>query len=154
MGGERAASNHGAGRRERGRDQGFTLLEALVALSVALPALIVLYRQGLVSAAAAANSGLVLEAVSRAQSHLDAVASGGLLPGEREGDDGGGFRWHVRVVPVASAAPPRFFRTLAKGGGATLFAVAVEISWPGPAGGVRSFTLNTRRLGSAPDTGP
>jgi hypothetical protein len=45
------------------------------------------------------------------------------VPGEQEGDDGGGFRWHVRYDLVA--ADPPTDNQLA----AALYAVSVRITW-------------------------
>jgi hypothetical protein len=45
------------------------------------------------------------------------------VPGEQEGDDGGGFRWHVRYETLATD-PSADNRSAA-----TLFAVSVRITW-------------------------
>ncbi len=142
------------GRAGAGRSDGFTLLEVLVALAIALPALTLLYRQGTASIGVTQAAASYQEAISRAQSRLEALTDGGLVPGERNGDDGGGYRWRTRVVTIASAAQqrPLLQRSEPRGqrgaGGTTLFGVAVEISWPGPQG-TRAVTLDTRRLGAA-----
>ncbi len=137
------------GRRDPAADRGFTLLEVLVALAIAVPALVLLYRQGAASMRATRTAASYQEAISRAQSRLDALTGAGLVAGERNGDDGGGFAWRTRIVPVASTTPPRTPpRASPYAGGASLFAVAVEISWPGP-DGVRTLMLDTRRLGPA-----
>ncbi len=131
------------------RANGFTLLEVLVALAIAVPALVLLYRQGVASIGVTQSAASYQEAISRAQSRLDALTDGGLVAGERNGDDGGGYRWRTRVVPIASAALPRPSARAAPGaGGTTLFGVAVEIAWPGPFG-MRTLMLDTRRLGTA-----
>jgi hypothetical protein len=65
------------------------------------------------------------------------------LQGESEGDDGGGFRWRLRISPIAS-------RQVVSGGSAsatTLFDIDVAISWRS-ASGERSVILRTRRLGT------
>ncbi len=136
-------------RAGAGRADGFTLLEVLVALAIAVPALVLLYRQGVASIGVTQAAASYQEAISRAQSHLDALTDGGLVAGERDGDDGGGFRWRTRVVPIASAAPPRPAPRAAPNVGTTmLFGVAVEISWRGPHG-MTALMLDTRRLGTA-----
>lgn len=138
----------------RERDGGFTLLEALVALAIAAPALALLYRQGVVSLSITRTAATYQEAISRAQSRLDTLADSGLVAGERGGDDGGGFRWRTRIAPVASAAPPRPApRGSPYANGTTLYAVTVEISWSGP-DGARTHMLDTRRLGPASATPP
>ncbi len=134
--------------KQAGRvEAGFTLLEVLVALAVAVPALVLLYRQGAVAMGITRTAAAYQEAVSRAQSRLDALTGTGLVAGEGEGDDGGGFRWRTRIVPVASApVPPRPSSPVASN---TLYTVAVEISWPGGAG-LQRILLETRRVGFAP----
>ncbi len=123
-----------------------------MALAIAIPALVVLYRQGAAAMGVTRTAATYQEAISRAQSRLDALTSTGLATGEGEGDDGGGFRWRTRIVPVASMPLTSRAPSQAAGppvAGGTLYAVAVEISWPGPAG-MRRFLLETRRLGAAP----
>ena len=120
-----------------GREGGFTLLEVLVAFAIAAPA-------------AAAYQ----EAISRAQSRLDALGDDGLAAGERTGDDGGGFRWRTRIASLASTTPSRPTpRGSPYAAGAALYAVTVEVSWSSP-GGARAFTLDTRRVGPAAVVGP
>lgn len=143
------------GRRAGPAEAGFTLLEVLVALAIAIPALVLLYRQGAVAMGVTRTATAYQEAISRAQSRLDALTGTGLAAGEQAGDDGGGFRWRTRVAPVASVSLPS--RPSSRpapnpasfGAGSTLYAVAVEISWPSPTG-MRRFLLETRRLGMAP----
>lgn len=129
------------------RNRGFTLLEVLVALAIAGLALVALFRaggQGLVAVDAALR---VEEAVQRAQSHLAAVGRDvALLQGETEGDDGGGYRWRLRIAPAATWQAPA-------GGAAptaavTLFDVEVAISWPGGAED-RRVVLKTQRIATA-----
>lgn len=123
------------------------MLEVLVALAIAVPALVLLYRQGAVAMGGTWAAATYQEAISRAQSRLDALTGTGLAAGEQAGDDGGGFRWRTRVVPVASASLPSRARSPVAGG--TLYAVTVEISWSSPTG-MGHFLLQTRRLGTAP----
>ena len=132
-------------------DNGFTLLEVVVALAIAGLALVGLFRAGsggLVSVDTAARAE---EAVQRAQSHLAAVGrDAALVEGELTGDDGGGYRWALRVRPLTAR------QSLAPNGvtpiTTTLFNVEVAISWPGRAG-ERSVTLRTLRLGTAGNGG-
>jgi len=145
-------------------DRGFTLLEVLVALAIAVAALTMLYRQGVVAMRITQAAASYQEAISRAQSRLDALNDGNLVAGERDGDDGGGFRWRTRIAPIASTPPPRpalarpalarpAAHASAYAGGTGLFVVTVEISWPGPEG-IRRLVLNTRRLGQAVAASP
>jgi general secretion pathway protein I len=127
------------------RDNGFTLLEVLVALAIAALALIAMFRAGGEGLLAVGTASRYEQAMQRAQSHLAAVGRDtALLQGESEGDDGGGFRWRLRVAPVAS------WQVASAGSAtsATLFDVEVAISWPGINGG-RSVSLRTRRLATA-----
>lgn len=109
------------------------LLETLIAFVVAalsLGALVSGSGSGLQSTQVAAH---YQEALSRAQSHM-AAASVALEPGQREGDDGNGFRWQVVVTPAAIGNPRL-----------VLYAIRVRISWTAD-GGQRELTLATRRL--------
>jgi general secretion pathway protein I len=129
------------------RSGGFTLLEVVVALAIAAVAVVGLFQAGSGGFFAVDTAARVQEAVQRAQSHLVAVGrDAALVQGEFTDDDGGGYRWRLRVRPVAtrpaltldtnSAAPP------------ALYEVEVAISWPGRAGD-RSVVLKTLRLGAA-----
>lgn len=108
---------------------GFTLLEVLVALAIAIPALFLIYRQGALSLQMTQSASRYTEAVSRAQSRLDAVLDSTLEPGDREGDEGNDFHWHTRVVPIETVANPRGGGRGAYAHGTTLFAVTVDVSW-------------------------
>jgi general secretion pathway protein I len=129
-------------RRAR-REDGFTLIEVIVALAIAaigLGALVAAAGQGLRNVTAA---NLYMEATRRAQSHLDMI---GLtkppVEGEQSGDDGGGFIWRVKVAPVVSQAPP-------KGSNKdplTLYDVTVTISWKND-GQVKSVWVQSEKLG-------
>lgn len=143
----------GSGIGDRGK-AGFTLLEVLVAFAIAAIALSVLLRGGVDSLSAARLAGRYDEAVSRARSRLDAMCHGArLAPQTLSGDDGGGYRWRVEVRPRestvlqfgndpdnAGASPPLR---------ATLFAVAVAISWSAGAR-PREVLLDTQCLAFAP----
>ena len=134
--------------------RGFTLLEVMVALAIALPALLVLYREGAAALELTGSALSMQNGLSRAQSHLAALAAAGATPGDREGDDGGGYRWRTRVVPLATAEPPRGQQIRgAYGQGTSLFAGSVRISWKG-ARGEQSVTLETRLLGPAATEAP
>src|SRR5215831_6072617 len=86
---------------------GFTLLEVVVALAIAGLALVGLFRAGSGGLFAVDAATRAEEAVQRAQSHLAAVGrNAALTEGEFTGDDGGGFRWLLRVRPVTSRQVP------------------------------------------------
>ena len=126
---------------------GFTLLEVVVALAIAALALIVLLRAGGEGLFAADTASRAEEAVERAQSHLAAIGrQASLLPGDFQGDDGGGYRWHLRVTPVARRRVQRdsgspVFAT-------TLFDVEVTITWSGRRHD-RAVVLRTERIATA-----
>lgn len=138
------------------RQAGFLLLEVLAALLIAAVALAVLVRSTTEGGYALHAALRGEEAVVRARSHLTLLEHAGLSPGQRQGDDGGGFTWFTKVVPLATAA-------VLSGRGAqfvgsslprqTLYAVTIIIEWP-EAGSVRRFVLQTERLGAAPMGSP
>src|SRR6516162_3977150 len=126
------------------RNHGFTLLEVVVALAIAGLALVGLFRAGSGGLFAVDTAARAEEAVQRAQSHLAAVGrDAALVEGEFTGDDGGGYRWALRIRPLTTRqglAPDGTSPTTM-----TLFAVEVAISWPGHVG-ERSVQLKTLRL--------
>jgi general secretion pathway protein I len=113
-----------------GRTAGFTLLEVLIAFTIALLAVAALMQaisSGLASSRAAAH---YQEAVSRARSHLDLAIHGTqLVPGDTQGDDGGGFHWRLRVAPAASTTHQIAGLARKSATTVTLYAVSVAISW-------------------------
>jgi general secretion pathway protein I len=129
------------------RSGGFTLLEVVVALAIAAVALVGLFQAGTGGLFAVDTAARAQEAVQRAQSHLAAVGrDAALVQGDFTDDDGGGYRWRLRVRPVATR------QVLAVGGNAnaieTLFDVEVAILWAGRSGD-RSVVLRTLRPGTA-----
>ena len=129
------------------RSRGFTLLEVVVALAIAAVALVGLFHAGSGGLFAVDTAARAQEAIQRAQSHLAAVGrDAALVQGDFTDEDGGGYRWRLRVRPVATRP------VLAAGGNTngseTLFDVEVAISWPGHTGD-RSVVLKTLRLGTA-----
>lgn len=130
----------------RSRSDGFTLLEVVVALAIAGLALVGLFRAGTGGLFAVDTAARVEEAVQRAQSHLAAVGrNAALTEGEFTGDDGGGYRWALRIRPVARQQATN--QDNVPSAAMTLFEVEVAISWPGRAGD-RAVTLKTLRLGN------
>jgi general secretion pathway protein I len=119
----------------RGEAAGFTLIEVLVAFIIAALALAVLFNAGIDSLRASSLSAEYQEAIARARSHL-AAAVDASQPGDRQGDDGDGFYWHVRTVPLGHIVTPS--------GEATLLAVSVAISWGHGRG--RQVELDTEQV--------
>ena len=81
----------------RSDQRGFTLLEVLVAFAIAALSLSLLARAAIDGVRSAHNSGRYTEALARARSHLAGVPTPPVA-GDFQGDDGGGFHWHLRVA--------------------------------------------------------
>ena len=132
--------------------KGFTLLEVIVALVIAglaAGALLVAVGSGL----HATQTALMYDqAIVRAQSRLAAAIHGTkLTPADRRGDDGGGFRWRLRVAPVASASVrpvgvvgPRSAASI----GVVLYGITVWVSWS-DGSTERDVRLDTQQVGGA-----
>jgi general secretion pathway protein I len=132
-------------------DRGFTLLEVLVAFVIAALALGALFNGATTSLTETAVVGRYEEALSRAESHL-ATASHGAPSAliTQDGEEGHGFRWEVRIAPIASA-PPRPPDPLTGDAPApiALYSIQVTESWNDRAG-PRQVRLVGRRIGVAP----
>lgn len=133
-----------AARLPEMRDDGFTLIEVLVAFVITMLALGLVY-EGVTSGLQATRVSMRMqEAISRAQSHLAAVGHGmKVMTTTQNGDDGSGFHWRVNMTPVetSSGSTPTM----------TLYRVEVSISWPDANSekSMRDVTLTTYRLGAA-----
>jgi general secretion pathway protein I len=136
---------------------GFTLLEVLVALVIASLALGALFSGAVTGMRSAALSTHYSQAVSRARSHLAVIeASGPIVAGTREGDDGGGFRWRLRVRQLAMTSISEQAGAIGNGGNApiiALYGIAMVISWKMD-GGERQVTLETQRISVVPPSVP
>lgn len=129
------------------REDGFTLLEVLVAFVIAALALGLLFEAAGDGVTAVRTAGRTEEAVSRAKSHLAALGRDVMLAdGTFQGDDGDGYRWRIRVTPVATSSPSNM---PAPGGvrqwPLTLYAIEVTLSWTED-GRDREVVLRTERL--------
>jgi general secretion pathway protein I len=137
-------------------DRGFTLIEVLVAFIIAALALAVLARAGMDGIRGATRSGRYQEALVRAQSHLAAIGDNP-VPSDRQGDEGDGYHWRVRIAPIADSALGQTERrtlVVSLSGTAsaprphvTLMAVSVAISWGGERH--RSVELDSERVASS-----
>ena len=134
-------------------ERGFTLLEVLVALLIAGLALGALYQGALAGLVASGAAGQKGEAVARARSHLATIGHAGpMIAGEQSGDDGGGWRWRVRIVPTALAPVAHGDAAeMARGPHAALYAVTV---WVGRGDGGPSAQLDSQRVDTAPPPPP
>ena len=137
----RGRSNQAGSRCSQCFAAGFGLLEVIVALVVATLALGVLIEALSDALRLDTVATRTTEAVVRARSHLAmALANEAPAPGEQEGDDGGGFRWHVRYETLATD------RATDDRPAATLYAVSVRITWE-RGGGTSEIRLDSECLG-------
>jgi general secretion pathway protein I len=131
-------------------DAGFTLLEVLVAFMIAGLAFAVLAGAALEGMRSASLSDQYQEGLARARSHLAAVGPSP-QPADRQGDEGHGFHWHLRVVQLASA--PVTVASLDGEVGepsahVSLYAISVAISWGDH--GRRQVELDSEQVGVTP----
>jgi general secretion pathway protein I len=118
---------------------GFTLLEVLVALAIAGIALAAMTDAATGGFLATKTATGYQEALSRARSHLSALASDAVFTvGDAEGEDGGGFRWRSSVREKERQAA----------GNLALFDISVAVSWSS-GGRAHRVALTTLRLGRA-----
>jgi general secretion pathway protein I len=135
--------------RKHGGQNGFTLLEVMVAFAIAALALGVLYKSGIGALHSTQVASRYDEAVARARSHLAlAVHASPLVSGDSQGDDGGGFHWRLRVAPIASTAVRSVNTvTLRKSSSFPLTLYAVSVGIAGRDGGApREVRLETDQI--------
>jgi general secretion pathway protein I len=129
----------------REREYGFTLLEVVVATAIAGLALAGLFKAGTAGLFATDAAGRVENAVERAQSRLAAFGrQGAVAAGDMEGEDGGGYHWRLRAIPLVTERPTGFGNTAFL----SLFHVQVMISWRAW-GRDHSVVFDTRRIGAS-----
>jgi general secretion pathway protein I len=147
----RKAEEHCARRSlVRAKQRGFTLLEVLIALVIAGLALGVLFNAGLTGLLATQAASQDEQAIARARSHLTlAIHASPLQAGDWQGDDGGGYAWHLRVAPIASTTVRPAYAATPRGSSSfplTLYSVTVWISWV-DTGKRREVRLDTEQIG-------
>lgn len=144
----RARIGHSANATSRDAN-GFVLLEVLVAFVIAAIALAVLFQVAFDGVQAMQTASRYEDAVSRACSHLDASFVR-LVPGDQQGDDGGGFHWRVSIRAIGQA-PGKLANADPDSDPATLvvhlYDITVWISWQ-QAGKTREVRLDSQRLAS------
>jgi prepilin-type N-terminal cleavage/methylation domain-containing protein len=130
--------------------RGFTLLEVIIALVIAGMAAVALFEAAGSGLHATQTAAMYDQAIVRARSRLAAAAHATrLLPADQRGDDGGGFQWHTRVAPVASASVRAVGLAGPQGGKAypvVLYAITVWIGW-NDGGSERQVRLETEQIG-------
>jgi general secretion pathway protein I len=133
--------------------RGFTLIEVLVALAITLLAMGVVAGSVASSLRTASQTARWERAVSRAQSHLDAIVDPGKILGEHEGDEADGYHWRTNVAFITSARSPNPTRGNLWSSGTALYAVTVTISWHEGLMS-RTFSVRSARLGPTPEAAP
>ena len=124
-----------------GRQGGFLLLETIVAFAIALFALDALYGGGLYGLTAAHAAARTDEALIRGRSLLsEAADQGDIRPGVWDGDQPGGYHWHLTIRELSSVSLRRGQRTQQ----VALYDIQLTLSWHGPAR-ARQVSLATRR---------
>jgi prepilin-type N-terminal cleavage/methylation domain-containing protein len=129
--------------------KGFTLLEVVIALVIAGVAATALVEAAGSGLSATRTASMYDQAIARAKSRL-AVATQGtrLAPTDQRGDDGGGFQWRLRVVPVQSVTLGPLGSTApgASGYKPVLYGLTVWVGW-NDGGRERQVRLQTEQVG-------
>ncbi len=126
-------------------DRGFTLIEVLIAFLIAAMAVAALVHTTTGAVTSSRVAGRYDEAVARAQSHLAALSASPLTDSDRQGDEGGGFHWRVRVAMAGTTHAASQFRAIPRSA-ITLYRITVTISWT-EGERSRAVQLDSARLG-------
>lgn len=136
------------------REDGFTLLEVLVALAIALLAFAVIYRGAGEALRSDQIATRTLTALAHAQSRLTSLCRGGAIAaGTDGGDDGDGYQWATNItargsqVPVTMNNDQVILSARAPSQRITLYDVVVEVTAPDG----RRTSLSTQCLGQRAD---
>ena len=133
---------------QRKYDTGFTLLELLVALAIALAAGTVLMSAMGGSLRITSDAARRMDALVRAESRLaEALEADDLKSGTWQGDDGTGYAWRIDVVPLRAAVPMQTSRSEQTPRRIALYRVTATIRWQDRRS-VRTVTLSTEQVGS------
>jgi general secretion pathway protein I len=134
-------------------ERGFALLEVLIAFVIAAAALGVLFQAASGGGGAVRSAGRYEEALSRVKSHMAALGQGGLAEGEESGYDGGGYRWRIKIAPVAIAAQAENSLPIIPGAPRlTLYSIEAAVSWT-VNGRQREVVLHSQGLGRSRGAG-
>ncbi len=126
----------------RAAERGFALIEVLVAFLIAAMAVAAVVRATTTAIVSSRAASRYDEAVARAESHLASLSAARLVDSDRQGDEGGGYHWRVRVAAAAHAEGQL---KAIPAGAVTLYHVTVTISWRDGDGG-RAVQLDSARL--------
>jgi hypothetical protein len=143
--------------RSKRSDSGFALLEVVIACIISGIALGVLFHEGVSALRSIQGASRYEEAVSRARSRLTIALHGvPLVPGDQEGDDGGGYHWHLHVAPMSTTAVrPVGMRDRDRPTWVSLalYNVTLRVSWSdrnSDSGPTREVRLDTQQLQASP----
>jgi len=123
---------------------GFTLFEVVVALAIAAIGLGFLMSATGIGLGNTELAYQYVEATRRAQSHVAELGvTDPLVPGERSGDDGGGFFWRTRIAAPVTQSLGASERVGARP--LSLYNVEVSISWR-TGNAAKTVTLRSQRV--------
>ncbi len=125
---ETADTRRGPARTDGAAERGFTLVEVLIAFVIAAAAAGAVVRAATGAVASSRAAGRYDEAVARAESHLASLSVAPLADSDRQGDEGNGFHWHVRVAAAGTAQLAGRADAI-PAGTATLWRITVTLSW-------------------------